>query len=163
MARSPKRIFEFWKQEKVTGSQIWRIRWLSNDFCFVFSQKFSHIQAGTAHYRGEKSIRYEPGGDALHTQNMTYNVLSRSIRDVKSLCYLSKANDDFRAQFSSLFDVIVVNLLTAGKFQYKSISYKMQNLYIKSLDISSRVPDLNAGWYIDQPRRQRKVQCKKFV
>ena len=46
MARSPERIFEFWKQEKVTGSQIWRIRWLSNDFCFVFSQKFSHNQAG---------------------------------------------------------------------------------------------------------------------
>ena len=46
MARSPERIFEFWKQEKVTGSQIWRIRWLGNDFCFVFSQKFSHNQAG---------------------------------------------------------------------------------------------------------------------
>ena len=39
----------------------------------------------------------------------------------------------------------------------------MQNLYIKSLDISGRVPDLTAGRYIDQPRGQRKVQCKKFV
>ena len=39
----------------------------------------------------------------------------------------------------------------------------MQNLYIKSLDISGRVPDLTAGRYIDQPHRQRKVQCKKFV
>ena len=48
-------------------------------------------------------------------------------------------------------------------FQYKSTSYKMQNLYIKSLDISGRVPDLTAGRYIDQLRRQRKVQCKKFV
>ena len=46
MARSPERIFEFWKQEKVTGSQIWRIQWLRNDFCFVFSQKFSHNQGG---------------------------------------------------------------------------------------------------------------------
>ena len=45
MARSLKRIFEFWKQEKVTGSQTWRIRWLSNDFCFVFRQTFSHNQA----------------------------------------------------------------------------------------------------------------------
>ena len=37
MARSPERIFEFWIREKVTGSQIWRIRWLSNNFfsCFV--------------------------------------------------------------------------------------------------------------------------------
>ena len=39
----------------------------------------------------------------------------------------------------------------------------MQNLYIKSPDISGGVLDLTAGWYIDQPRRQRKVQCKKFV
>ena len=46
MVRSPERIFKFWKQEEVTGRQIWRIRWLSNDFCFVFSQKFSHNQAG---------------------------------------------------------------------------------------------------------------------
>ena len=39
----------------------------------------------------------------------------------------------------------------------------MQNLYIKSLDISGTVPDLTAGRYINQPRRQRKVQCKKFI
>ena len=57
----------------------------------------------------------------------------------------------------------LVNLLAAGKFQYKSTSYTIQNLYIKSLDISGRVPDLTAGRYIDQPRRQLKVQCKKFV
>ena len=56
-----------------------------------------------------------------------------------------------------------VNLLAAGKFQYKSTSYKIQNLYIKSVDISGRVPELTADRYIDQPRRQRKVQCKKFV
>ena len=49
------------------------------------------------------------------------------------------------------------------KHQYKSTSYKMQNLYIKSLDISGRIPDLTVGRYIDQPRRQRKVQCKKVV
>ena len=54
-----------------------------------------------------------------------------------------------------------VKLVAAGKFQYKSTSYKMQ--YIESLDISGRVPDLTAGQYIDQPRRQRKVRCKKFV
>ena len=29
------------------------------------------------------------GGDALHTQNMNHNVLSRSIRDVESLCCTS--------------------------------------------------------------------------
>ena len=45
-ARYPERIFEFWKKGKVIGRQIWRIRWLSNDFCFVFSQKFSYNQAG---------------------------------------------------------------------------------------------------------------------
>ena len=39
----------------------------------------------------------------------------------------------------------------------------MQNLYIKSLDISGRIPDLTAGRYIDQARRQREVQCKKFL
>ena len=50
---------------------------------------------------------------------------------------------------------VCFNLLAAGKFQYKSTSYKMQNLYIKSLDISGRVPDLTAGPYIDQPRGQR--------
>ena len=44
------------------------------------------------------------------------------------------------------------NLLTAGKFQYKSTSYEMQNLYIKSLNISGRVPDLTAGRYIDHSR-----------
>ena len=55
-----------------------------------------------------------------------------------------------------------LNLLAAGKFQYKSNSYRMKNLYIKSLDIWGRIPDLTAGRYIDQPRRQRKVQCKKF-
>ena len=32
------------------------------------------------------------GGDALHTQNMDHNVLSQSIRDVESFCYLSNAN-----------------------------------------------------------------------
>ena len=39
----------------------------------------------------------------------------------------------------------------------------MQNLYIKSLDISGRVLDLTAGRYIYQPRMQRKVQWKKFL
>ena len=46
----------------------------------------------------------------------------------------------------------IINLLAAGKFHYESTSYKIQNLYIKSLDISGRVPDLTAGRYIDQPR-----------
>ena len=45
--------------------------------------------------------------------------------------------------------IIPFNRLAAGKFQYKSTSYKMQNAYKKSLDISGRVPDLNAGRYID--------------
>ena len=40
-----------------------------------------------------------------------------------------------------------MNLLAVGKFQYKSNAYKMQNLYIKSLDISGRVPDPTAGRY----------------
>ena len=56
-------------------------------------------------------------------------------------------------QYNSISKALKVNLLAAGKFQYKSTSYKMQNLYIKSLDISGRVPDLTAGRYIDQPRR----------
>ena len=52
-----------------------------------------------------------------------------------------------------------INLSAAGKVQYKSTSYKMQNLHMKSLGISGRVRDLTVGRYIDQPRRQRKVQC----
>ena len=34
---------------------------------------------------------------------------------------------------------IPINLLDAEKFQYKSTSYKMQNLYIKSLDIDLEI------------------------
>ena len=50
------------------------------------------------------------GGDALYTQNMNHNVLSRSIRDVESLCYLSNANMAiFEYNFLYFFDVIVVN------------------------------------------------------
>ena len=50
------------------------------------------------------------GGDALHTQNMNLNVLSRSIRDVESLCYLSNANMTiFEHNFLHFFDVIVVS------------------------------------------------------
>ena len=50
------------------------------------------------------------GGDALHTHNMNHNVLSRSIRDVESLCYLSNANTTiFEHNFLYFFDVIVVN------------------------------------------------------
>ena len=50
------------------------------------------------------------GGDALHTQNMNHNVLSRSIRDVESLCYLSNANTTiFEHNFLHFFDFIVVN------------------------------------------------------
>ena len=56
-------------------------------------------------------------------------------------------------QFAQSAESYSVNLLDAGKFQYKLTPYKMQNLYIKSLDISSRVPDVTAGRYIDQPRR----------
>ena len=50
------------------------------------------------------------GGDALQTQNMNHNVLSRSIRDVESFCYLSNANTGiFENDFLHFFDVIVVN------------------------------------------------------
>ena len=50
------------------------------------------------------------GGDALHTQNINHNVLSRSIRDVESLCYLSNANTTmFEHNFLHFFDDIVVN------------------------------------------------------
>ena len=107
MARSLERIFEFWKQEKVTRSLIWRIQWLSNYFCFVFSQKFSHNQAGMWRCF---IFRYESGGDALHTHNMNNNVLSRSIRDVESLCYLSNANT---AIFETIFFTFsMLSLLT---------------------------------------------------
>ena len=55
-------------------------------------------------------FRYESGGDALHTQNMNHNVLSRSIRDAESLCYLSNANTMiFEYYFLHFSDVIVVN------------------------------------------------------
>ena len=58
------------------------------------------------HYR----VRYESGGDALHTQNMNHNELSRSIRDVESLCYLSNVNTTiFEHIFLHFFDVIVLN------------------------------------------------------
>ena len=36
--------------------------------------------------------RYKSGGDALHTQNMNHNILSRFISDVESLCFLFYAN-----------------------------------------------------------------------
>ena len=50
------------------------------------------------------------GGDTLHTQNMNHNMLSRSIRDVESLCYLSNANTIiFEHDFLHFFDIIVVN------------------------------------------------------
>ena len=50
------------------------------------------------------------GGDALHTQNMNHNVLSRSIRDFESLCYLSNANTTiFEHNSLHFFDIIFVN------------------------------------------------------
>ena len=50
------------------------------------------------------------GGDALHTQNTNHNVMSRSISNVESLCYLSNANTTiFEHNFLYFFDVIVVN------------------------------------------------------
>ena len=54
-------------------------------------------------------FRFESGCDALHTQNMNQNVLSRSIRDDESLCYLFNANMTiFEHNFLHFFDVIVV-------------------------------------------------------
>ena len=46
-----------------------------------------------ANYRGEKSMSCLPT-NLLHTLKMNRNVLSRSIRDVHSLYYLSNANTD---------------------------------------------------------------------
>ena len=57
-----------------------------------------------------------------------------------------------------MFTLHLFNLLAAGKYQYKSTSYKMQNLYVKSLDISGRVLDLTAGRYNEQPAGS--VKCK---
>ena len=55
-------------------------------------------------------VCYESGGDTLHTQNVNHNFLSRSIRDVNGLCYLSNANTMiFEHNFLHFFDVIVVN------------------------------------------------------
>ena len=49
-------------------------------------------------------------GDALHTQNMNHNVLSRSIRDVENLCYISNANTMiFEHNVLHFFEVIVIN------------------------------------------------------
>lgn len=39
MARSPKHVFQFQKQEKATGNYIWRIRWLSDDPRLIFGQQ----------------------------------------------------------------------------------------------------------------------------
>ncbi|KAJ8944232.1 hypothetical protein NQ318_001652 [Aromia moschata] len=49
-----------------------------------------------------KPIQIKP----IHTHNINQNVLSRSIRDVESLCYLSNANTTI---FEHFFYVIVVN------------------------------------------------------
>lgn len=46
MVYYPEQIFEFRKWEKITGSQIWRVRCLSDGFCLVFRQKFSQNKAG---------------------------------------------------------------------------------------------------------------------
>ena len=55
-------------------------------------------------------FRYKSGGDALHTQNINHNVLSRSVRDIESLWYLSNANTTiFEHNFLYFFEVIVVN------------------------------------------------------
>ena len=35
---------QFWKQEKVTGGQVWGIRWLRHHYCVVFGQIFAHKQ-----------------------------------------------------------------------------------------------------------------------
>ena len=35
---------QFREQEKVTGEQIWGIRWLGRRYCVVFGQKFAHKQ-----------------------------------------------------------------------------------------------------------------------
>ena len=64
---------------------------------------------------------------------------------------MKKKNEITLLPSQYIFNTAVVdifNLLAAGKFKYESTSYKMQNLYIKSLDISGRVPDLTAGRYI---------------
>ena len=50
------------------------------------------------------------GGDALHTQNINHNLLSRSIRDLESLCYLSNANMMiFKHKFLHFLDFMAVN------------------------------------------------------
>ena len=98
MAHSPERTFEFWKQGKVRGSQIWRIRWLSNNFCFMFSQKFSHNQDGM--WRRIIVVWWRRAS----TQNMNHNVLSRSIRDVESLCYVLNANTTSGPSLNALYN-----------------------------------------------------------
>ena len=35
---------QFREQEKVTGDQIWGIRWLEQHYCVVYKQKFAHKQ-----------------------------------------------------------------------------------------------------------------------
>ena len=111
MARSPEGIFKFWKQKKVTASQIWWIWWLSNNFCFVFSQKSSLLwPLLVVLFAKHSGLSIRVRGDALHTQNMNHNMLSRSIRDVESLCYLSNTNTTiFEHNFLHFFCVIVVN------------------------------------------------------
>ena len=124
MARSLKRIFEFWKQKKVTWSQIWRIRWLSNAFLSCLAKNSVTIRL---EFRKIKIFRYDSGGDALHTQNMNPYVLSRPIRDVESVCYLSNANttisDTILSTFSMLSSLTEVDgRLAWGKFPTTSRS-----------------------------------------
>ena len=47
--------------------------------------------------------------DTFHTQNINHNVLSRSIRYVEILCYLSDANTTIFKHSFSYFSVVIVN------------------------------------------------------
>ena len=83
------------------------------DECRVISYVGKHLFCdlySTFFLQKIQVLRYESGGDMLDTQKINHNVLSRSIRDVGSLCCLSNANTTiFEHNFLHFFDVIVVN------------------------------------------------------
>ena len=103
MARSPERIFEFLGQEKVTEAKSGEYGCWAMTFVSCLAKNLIPIRLECDGALASSS------GDALYTQNMNH-VLSRSIRDIESLCYLSNANSTiFEQNFLHFFDIIVVN------------------------------------------------------
>ena len=90
---------------KVTGSQIWRIRWLSNDFCIVFNQKFSHNRAGM--WRRIIVVK-NPWVVCPQIRPFTTKCFAQTPQNGQ-LVFLNANTTIFEHNFLHFFDVIVVN------------------------------------------------------